>query len=87
MRLRAPVQALLNAVTEVDVLQNGTVVLRHASGSYVAFRADGNIDIYAARNLRLSSEEDFLLNCTEEFDTLSSKERKAATGGNGYSNP
>lgn len=50
-------------------LEDGTVLITHTvSGSSVAYRADGNIDVYSARNHRLNTKGQLLLNCTENLD-------------------
>lgn len=54
---------------QYETLEDGTVVVTHSvSGSSVAYRADGNIDVYTARNHRLNTKGQLLLNCSEKLD-------------------
>lgn len=56
--------------------EDGTVTIMHdQTGTYVRYRADGNVDVYAARNLNQRTREHILMNCSENFDRMSSVER------------
>lgn len=54
---------------QYQTLEDGTVLITHSvSGSSVAYRADGNIDTFSARNHRLNTKGQLLLNCSEKLD-------------------
>jgi len=68
------VRSLKHMFYQVDA--DGTVTVTHRqTGTYVRYRADGNVDVYAARNLNQRTREHILMNCSEQFDLLSTVER------------
>lgn len=61
---------------QLDILvEPHGVGVGHRNGSYVRFRSDGNLDVYAGRNLWLRTEEALLLNCSAHFDALTRQQR------------
>lgn len=55
---------------------DGTVTVEHINtGTFVRYRADGNLDVYSARNFYQRTKEHILLNCSDNFDRLTPVER------------
>lgn len=64
----------LSEVLELNVTEDGSVVLRHTSGSYIRFRGDGNIDKYATRNLTQNTGRGAILNNCKVLDLYDTKQ-------------
>lgn len=66
------VQNLLHATrflsrVKLEVNAAGTCTLTHASGTAIALRADGNVDILPARNFKLNPGVGMLFDCDDPF--------------------
>ncbi len=67
LRNLAAIARALNHVT-VEVGEDGAVTLTHTTGSSTRFRADGNVDVCAARNHWIRTDGYLLLNSSETTD-------------------
>jgi hypothetical protein len=69
----------LSQVVAVNVGQDGSVRIEHTpTGSFVRFRADGNVDVYAVRNTTWTNLHGAVLNNCKVLDNYGTRDDIAA---------